>query len=252
MEKYLLAYEVKIFLTATVNLIINAKEKDFNQLCTDFDGIPSSLEQEEEGVTFRSGDLKRIYPDEMEMAIEQFRISFKNIANDTKIEELIEFLQSQNLEYIFLHIYDIEKIWFNREQHWERKLWAYMRSLVIGIEFYSKNNFSCKLSKLYKNLGFTQTNGDNSISSLLNKNRLGDADSFETYIEKLNILVEASKKFDDPYKDEYFYHIFYLTRNFFAHNIKVDNQLTGSIFYYVYESLKKVLLKIYEKSLVKS
>ncbi|HIP34411.1 MAG TPA: hypothetical protein EYG89_06850, partial [Bacteroidia bacterium] len=32
-EKYLLAYEVKIFLTATVNLIINTKEKDFNQLC---------------------------------------------------------------------------------------------------------------------------------------------------------------------------------------------------------------------------
>ncbi|SFP85362.1 hypothetical protein [Hydrogenimonas thermophila] len=267
-EKYLLAYEVKIFLTATVNLIINAKEKDFNQLCTDFDGTPSSLEQEEDGVTFRSGDLKRIYPDEMEMAIEQFRISFKNIANDTKIEELIEFLQSQNLEYIFLHIYDIEKIWFNREQHWERKLWAYMRSLVIGIEFYSKKISSCcylgdvhlfldfastnTLNKPPKCIGLKRINNKKSISSHLGKDKIGNAESFEEYIEKLNLLIEASKKFDDPYKDEYFYHIFYLTRNFFAHNIKVDNQLIGSIFYYVYESLKKVLLEIYKKSLIKS
>lgn len=245
-EKYKLASEIKIFLTTTINLIINSEEKDFNQICIDFDGAPSLVKKIEDDVVFRSGDLKRIYPNDIELSIEKFKFAFKNIADERRVEELIEFIQSKGLEYIFLYIYDIEKIWFNREQYWERKLWAYMRSLAVGIEFYSKDIFSCKLGDLYFHLGFTQTNGENSISSHLNKPRIGDAESLEDYIEKLNTLIEASKRVNDQYKDEYFYHIFYLTRNFFAHKFKVDNVMTGTIFYPIYESLKKVLLKVYE------
>ncbi|WP_434581476.1 hypothetical protein MLC52_04915 [Sulfurimonas sp. NW15] len=245
-EKYKLADEIKIFLTTTINLIIDSEEKDFNQICIDFDGTPSLIQKIEDDIIFSSGDLKKIYPDDIELSIEKFKITFKDIADKQTIDGLIEFIKNKELKYIFLHIYDIEKIWFNREQYWERKLWAYMRSLTVGIEFYSKDIFSCRLGDLYSHLGFTQTNGDNSISSHLNKPRIGDAESLEDYIEKLNTLIEASKKANDQYKDEYFYHIFYLTRNFFAHKFKVDNAMTGIIFYPIYESLKKVLLKVYE------
>ncbi len=251
-EKIKLSEEVKVFLLATINMIINTEQKTFENICEAFDSTPSMILKNEDNVFFYSGDLKRIFPDDIELSIEQFKLTFKNLINETKIDELVSYLKSEELEYIFLHIFDIEKIWFNREHYWQRKLWAYIRSLTIGIEAIAKQKFSCKLSNLHSHLGFIQTNGDNtngdnnSISSHLSKTRIGDSDSIEDYLKKLNILIEASKREQDAYKEEYFYHIFYLTRNFFAHKFKVDDVMTGTIFYPIYESLKKTLLKVYE------
>lgn len=247
LEKIKLSEEIKIFLSTTINMMINTEQKTFENICEAFDGTPSIILKMEDNILFYSGDLKRIFPDDIELSVEQFKLTFKNLINETKIDELVSYLKSEELEYIFLHIFDIEKIWFNREHYWQRKLWAYIRSLTIGIEAIAKQKFSCKLSNLHSHLGFIQTNGDNnSISSHLNKTRIGDSDSIEDYLEKLNILIEASKREQDAYKEEYFYHIFYLTRNFFAHKFKVDDVMTGTIFYPIYESLKKTLLKVYE------
>ncbi|WP_305863654.1 hypothetical protein [Aliarcobacter butzleri] len=245
-EKMKLSEEIKVFLSATINMIINTEEKIFENICEAFDCTSSRTLQMKDNIFFYSGDLKRIFPDDIELSIEQFKLTFKNLTNEIKIDELITYLKSEKFEFIFLHIFDIEKIWFNREHYWQRKLWAYIRSLTIGIEAIAKQKFSCKLSNLHSHLGFIQTNGDNSISTHLTKTRIGDSDSIEDYLEKLNILIEASKREQDAYKEEYFYHIFYLTRNFFAHKFKVDDVMTGIIFYPIYESLKKTLLKVYE------
>lgn len=98
-EKIKLSNECKRLLTSTINMIIDATKKSFEEISADYDGKFEGCRGlcGEEGVYFHPGELERIYPDTVKEAKERARWSFESQIkqfnethpDDSKIEEKI-------------------------------------------------------------------------------------------------------------------------------------------------------------------
>ena len=257
-EKLKLADELKRFLTRTINMIMDATKKSFEEIKNDYDGRfkGSRCQCRDEGIMIYPGELERIYPDEVKESKEMARRSFyslikeinETLPNNFKIEEkTIDALIDNIIEsghHLFLsHLHEIEKLWFNHSPHWESSIWAHLRSFTVSIEsigqeWYGQRYLTNILVNAFKK---EYTSLRDSIDE-----RIIFAETASEYRQKIAIIMEHKKKGTDSICG---HHLITanLTRNYFAHNVKIEPDMLGSMFIEVYKDLVFTLISLFVK-----
>ncbi len=257
-EKIKLADELKRFLTSTINMLMDATKKSFEEIKNDYDGRFKGFRCQcrDEGIMIYPGELERIYPDEVKESKELARRSFhsqikeinETLPNDSKIEEkIIDSLIDNIIEsghHLFLsHLHEIEKLWFNHRPHWESSIWAHLRSFAVSIEsiaqeWYGQNKLGSILEYAFKK---EYINLKDSIGK-----GIIDAKTPSEYKQKITKISEYKKKGIHGICG---YHLVsaHLTRNYFSHKIKFEPDMLGSMFIEVYKDLLFTLISLFVK-----
>ena len=260
-EKIKLASELKSFLTSTVNMIIDATGKSFENICNVYDGRLEGFRDKgrDEGIMIYPGELERIYPDELKESKERARWSFdsqikqfnETLPDNLKIKEeiidaLIDNIIKSGHHLLLSHLHEVEKLWFNHSPRWESSIWAHLRSFAVSIEsisreWYSRNSFGEVLKEAFDK---EYTNLRNSIG-----NGITDAKTSSEYRENFTKILEHKKK---GIQSICGYHLVSanLTRNYFSHKIKSEPDMLGSMFIEVYKDLVFTLISLFMKKTV--
>lgn len=257
-EKIKLADECKRFLTSTINMIMDATKKSFEEIKGDYDGRFKGIRStcREEDIFIYPGELERIYPDEVKKAKERARWSLesqikqfnKTLPDNLKIEEtitdaLIDNIIESGHHLLLSHLHEIEKLWFNHSPHWESSIWAHLRSLAVSIESIGQEWFEERYlyNILKKAFGGKYTNLRDSIGKTITA-----AETPSDYKQKLDKILEHRGKSRSGICGHHLVTA-NLTRNYFAHKVKFEPDMLGSLFIEVYESLLLTLISLFAK-----
>lgn len=258
-EKIRLADECKRFLTGTINMIIDATKKSFEEIIADYDGKFKGCMGlcEEEGVYFHPGELERIYPDTVKEAKEMARWSFESqikqfnethpdvLIEETIIDALIDNIIESGHYLLLSHLHEVEKLWFNHTPRWVSSIWAHLRAFTISIESigqewygqrYLNNILEYAFKKEYSRLRDSIGQG------------ITDAKTPAEYKQKITKILEHKKEGTSGICG---YHLVsaHLTRNYFSHKIKFESGMLGSIFIEVYKDLLLTLISLFVKKM---
>lgn len=257
-EKIKLSNECKRFLTSTINMIIDATKKSFEEISADYDGNFEGCRGlcGEEGVYFYPGELERIYPDTVKEAKERARWAFESQikqfnetrSDELKIEEkIIDALIDNIIEsghYVLLsHLHEIEELWFNRTPRWKSSIWAHLRSFAISIEsigqeWYGQRYLSNILEYAFKK----------EYSRLRDAIGQGISDAKTPADYKQNLVKILERKKNGIYGIcGYHLIVAHLTRNYFSHQVKFEPDMLGSLFIEVYQDLLLTLISLFVK-----
>lgn len=259
-EKIKLASELKRFLTSTVNMIIDATGKSFEDICNAYDGKFKKFlgMGRDENIMIYPGELKRIYPDELKESKEVARISFNSqfkqinetLPDNLKIEEktiaaLINSITESGHHLLLSHLHEIEKRWFNHSPHWESSIWAHLRSFAVAIEsiaqeWYGENKLGNILEYAFKK---EYVDFVNSIGKGITNTKTSSE-----YKRNFAKILEHKKK---SIQSICGYHLVsaHLTRNYFSHKIKFEPDMLGSMFIEVYKDLVFTLISLFVKKI---
>lgn len=257
-EKIKLADECKRFLTDTTNMLIVATKKSFERIRADYDGRFKGIRStcREEDIFIYPGELERIYPDEVKQAkecagweLESFIKELnKTLPENDKIDLKIKDVLVNNIiesgHYLLLsHLHEIEKLWFNHSPHWESSIWSHLRSLVVSIESIGQEWYGQRYLRETLENAFIKKYNDlkNSISA-----DITDAKIPSEYKQKITKILELKKKGTFSICG---YHLVsaHLTRNYFAHKIKFESDMLGSLFIEIYKDLLFTLISLFVK-----
>jgi hypothetical protein len=257
-EKIRLADESKRFLTDTINMIIEATKKPFERISADYDGRFKGIRStcREEDIFIYPGELERIYPDEVKQAKERAGWALESLINElnkslpdnAKIDLMIKDRLVNNIiesgYYLLLsHLYEIEKLWFNHSPHWESSIWAHLRSFAVSIESIGQKWYGQKyLTNILENVFKKEyTDLRNSIGK-----KITDAEAPSEYKQKIAKILEFKKKGPMGICGCHLV-VTNLTRNYFAHNVKFEPDMLGSLFIEVYQDLVFTLISLFVK-----
>lgn len=257
-EKLKFVDELKRFITSTINMLMDATKKSFEEIKNDYDGRFKGLRCQcrDKGIMIYPGELERIYPDELKEAKERARWSFESkikqfnetLPDNLKIEEkiidvLIDNIIESGHHLLLSHLHEVEKLWFNHSPHWESSIWAHLRSVAVSIEsisqeWYGQNKLGSILEYAFKK---EYTNLKDSIGK-----GIIDAKTLSEYKQKFDKISEHKKKGIHGICG---YHLVsaHLTRNYFSHKIKFEPYMLGSMFIEVYKDLVFTLISLFVK-----
>lgn len=256
-EKLKLVDELKRFITSTINMLMDATKKSFEEIKNDYDGRFKGLRCQcrDEGIMIYPGELERIYPDEVKEAKERARWSFESqikqfnetLPDNLKIEEkiidvLIDNIIESGHHLLLSHLHEVEKLWFNHSPHWESSIWAHLRSFAVSIESIGQEWYGQRyLTNILKNAFKEYTNLKDSIGK-----GITDAKTLSEYKQNFDKISEYKKKGIHGICG---YHLVSanLTRNYFSHKIKSEPDMLGSMFIEVYKDLLFTLISLFVK-----
>jgi len=259
-EKIKLASELKSFLTSTVNMIIDATGKSFENICNVYDGRLEGFRDKgrDEGIMIYPGELERIYPDELKESKERARWSFESqikqfnetLPDNLKIEEkiidvLIDNIIESGHHLLLSHLHEVEKLWFNHSPRWESSIWAHLRSFAVSIESIGQEWYGQRyLTNILKNAFKKEyTSLRDSIDE-----RIIFAETASEYRQKIAIVMKHKGKGTSSICGHHLV-IANLTRNYFAHNVKFEPDMLGSMFIEVYKDLVFTLISLFVKKI---
>lgn len=252
-EKSKLASELKHCLGITINIILGATQKSFDDISDEHDGPYKVGTGIEDDSIIHAGELHRIFPTEIRQAKEHLGwLLPSNIEEFNKIlppnnpippetsEKLIDELIKNNQEIVLSHFHKIEDLWFHRELHWESSIWGHIRSFVISLdaiggEWFRENYFNDTLDKAFpRTYGALKTSIENGITS---------ADNLLEYKTKLESII-AHRKANKNVICGHHLVIACLTRNYLSHNIS-SSGIPDSLFIEIYQSLIFTLISLF-------
>lgn len=257
-EKIKLSNELKSFLSSSLNMIMYATQKSFEEISDEYDGRFKGVRMLclENNIVIYPGKLDKIFPDELKQSKERSLLIVevyinelnKTLHDDAKIdakvkEELIDNIIGCGHEIILSHLHELRKFWFNREPHWRSSIWAHIRSLTISIESIGQEWYKKRSRKeIFKSV-FNEDYDD--FRKVIGE-KITDAEKPDEFKQKLTKILEYSKK---DIKRIYGYHfvIAHLTRNYLSHNVQFDPEMLGSLFVEVYKSLVFTLISLFVK-----
>lgn len=258
-EKNKLSNECKRLLTSTINMIIDTTKKSFEEICADyggrFKGIRSTCREED--IFIYPGELERIYPDEFKRAKERARWAFESQIkqfNETRpdslkiketiIDALIDNIIESGHDLLLYHLHEIEELWFNHTPGWESSIWAHLRALAVSIEsigheWYERRYLTNILEKAFK---------EEKYSSLRDSigEKITNAETPSDYKQKLDKIWDHRKKSQSEICGHHLV-IANLTRNYFAHNVKFEPDMLGSLLIEIYKDLLLTLISLFVK-----
>ncbi|MFH1701966.1 MAG: hypothetical protein ABIB41_00870 [Nitrospirota bacterium] len=256
-EKIRLSDEIKSYLTSTLNMIMDATQKSFEEVSNDYDGRFKGHRQlcREKGTFIYPGELERIFPDELKQIkeragwvldsyIKQFNVT---LSNNVQIEErikddLIDSIIESGHELLLSHLHEIEELWFNHRLHWKSNIWAHLRSLAVSIEsvgqeWYGQNSLGNILKCAFKEYG--------NLRDFIGKN-ITDAETPEEYKQNIDKIL-AHKETEHETNGICGNHLIvaHLTRNYLSHKVKFEPDMLGSIFLEIYKALVLTLISLF-------
>lgn len=258
-EKIRLSDEIKSYLTSTLNMIMDATQKSFEEVSNDYDGRFKGHRHlcREKGTFIYPGELERIFPDELKQArkkaaqvldtyIKQFN---QTLDCGTKIDErikddLIDNIVGSGHTLLLSHLYEIEKLWFDRGPHWESSIWAHLRSFAIslesiGQEWYERRYLGTILGSAFKDYdNLKKAAGE----------RIIDAENSVDFRHKFEEIIKYEGKCPKGICGHHLL-IAHLTRNYVSHKINVEADMLGSMFLEVYKCLVLTLISLFVRKL---
>jgi len=153
-EKAALSVESKDLLRSLVMFLRDAKGIEFEEITALYDGqFKDRRTRCREGdITIFPGELTRIFPNEIDQAIQHGRglmEAYIRKMNERLTEplsldiakELVDEIMETGLERILSHLHEVDHLWYDRRLHWESTSWAHTRSLVTAVEDIGKHWF---------------------------------------------------------------------------------------------------------------
>lgn len=240
-------------------MMMYATQKSFEDVKTEYDGRFAGIPVDcvDENILVYPGALDRIYPDEYRKAkessewiidsfIKQFNETLPdNEKIDRKIkDELICNIVDSNHDFIFSHLYEINKLWFNRGPRWESSIWSQNRSLAVSIESICKEWYNeTYLGKiLEKAFGSDYASLKNSI----NYTKITDAETPEEYKQKFDRIYEHQKLNRCGICGHHLV-ISHLTRNYLSHKNVLEPGMFGAFLQKVATDLVFMLISLFVK-----
>lgn len=256
-EKHKLAEELKRYIAITINMLMDSKGNTFKEISRQYSGIPEPVPgiYSIDGIRIYYHGLEDIFPNISSQIKERAHLVLKgylkkykeNICADlgcSEIEnELIDAIFRSGHDFLFAHIYNIEKEWFDRGPLWAVNIWAHIRSFVIALEavsneWFKANDFSSALNAAFgQELKKTQKLIRENCANLI-----APAPA-EYYAESVRVILGIKKNYHGicgPHVE-----VALRTRNYVAHNSKVENMLLGSTFLEIYECLIFTLISLF-------
>jgi len=257
-EKAKLSYELKQFLSSSINIIMDATQKSFEEISNEYDGKFKGVRMQclENNIVICPGRIEKIFPDELKQAKDRALRVVENyikelneiLPDDAKIDakvkdELVDNIIGCSHEIIFSHLHELQKLWFNREPHWRSSIWAHIRSFAISIESLGRMWFK---KDYLGNVLETAFKKDYTILRESLGKGIIDAKKPDEYKQKLTTIMENRKK---GFKGICGHHlvIAHLTRNYLSHNVQFEPEMLGSLFVEVYKSLVFTLISLFVK-----
>lgn len=257
-EKIKLSNELKPLLTSTINMVMDATKKSFEEISKEYDGGFTGIPMQclHENIIIYPWALERIFPDELKQAKErslntiEFYIKQLNeiLSDDAKIdqevkEHLINSIIGSGHEMLLSNLYEIKKLWFNREPHWKSSLWAHIRSFAVSIEsvgheWYGQNKLGNILEYVFKK---EYVDLRDSIAK-----GITSAETPAEFKKNLDKIRKHSKKCTNDLCGPHLV-VAHLTRNYLSHNDKFEPGMFGSTFLDIYRDLVFTLISLFKR-----
>ncbi len=256
-EKQNLSHMLKQFLKSTAEMIIVARDIDFEQLCNEYnDGYTGCGMSIIDGIEVYPHGLEEIFPMEAKQLSEHalkvlpgyLKSFYKILPNkfqlhDKLVKQLVLTLTSEGNELILVHLHEIENLWFNRILHWQGSIWAHLRSFATSIETLGKEWYGGYMMGSMLNKAFRDYS--KRVKDIYGK-CITDAKDPDEFVCKLDEILNKRTVYGDLFG--YYVVITHLFRSFSSHyNKKIEPHMLGSRFLNIYECLIFTLMTLYTK-----